>query len=91
MAGLILLISMQAFMPMAINVHLLPQTGQTLPMISHGASSFLCFCGAFGVILSISRQAQSKMLQDAQQAAPLIERDDEVKERMGDLDQLESL
>ena len=91
MAGLILLISMQAFMHMAINVHLLPQTGQTLPMISHGASSFLCFCGAFGVILSISRQAQSKMLQDAQQAAPLIERDDEVKERMGDLDQVESL
>ena len=91
MSGLILLISMQAFMHIAINVHLLPQTGQTLPMISHGSSSFLCFSIAFGIILSISRMAKSKMDQVTKQAAPLIERDDEVKERMGDLDQLESL
>ncbi len=91
MSGLILLISMQAFMHIAINVHLLPQTGQTLPMISHGSSSFLCFSIAFGIILSISRMAKTKMDQVTKQAAPLIERDDEVKERMGDLDQLESL
>ena len=55
LAGLTLTISLQAFMHICINVHLAPQTGQTLPLISHGTSSFLVFCIAFGVILSISR------------------------------------
>lgn len=55
LAGLTLTISLQAFMHICINVHLVPQTGQTLPLISHGTSSFLAFCIAFGVILSISR------------------------------------
>ena len=90
MAGLIVLISVQAFMHMAINVHLLPQTGQTLPMISHGASSFLCFCGAFGVILSISRMAHTQMLRDSSKADPLVEKDDEVQSGLNDLESLES-
>lgn len=90
MAGLIVLISVQAFMHMAINVHLLPQTGQTLPMISHGASSFLCFCGAFGVILSISRMAHTQMLKDSSKADPLVEKDDEVQSSLNDLESLES-
>ena len=55
LAGLTLTISLQAFMHICINVHLVPQTGQTLPLVSHGTSSFLAFCIAFGVILSISR------------------------------------
>ncbi|MDT3365781.1 MAG: FtsW/RodA/SpoVE family cell cycle protein, partial [Bacteroidota bacterium] len=48
----------QAFMHMAINLDLVPRTGQTLPMISHGNSSFLAFSIVFGIILSFSRQAR---------------------------------
>lgn len=60
-AGLVLLITGQAFMHMMINVNLGPLTGQTLPMVSHGSSSFLSFSVAFGVLLSISRLARKNM------------------------------
>ncbi len=59
--GLAFLITGQAFMHMMVNVGLGPTTGQTLPLISHGASAFLSFCIAFGVILSISRMARKKI------------------------------
>ena len=89
MAGLVVLISLQAFMHMAINVHLLPQTGQTLPMISHGASSFLCFCVAFGVILSISRMAHRDTLKEARSAGPYNGNGDDVRSGLNDLDHLD--
>ncbi len=57
--GLAVLISGQAFLHILVNVDIGPMTGQTLPLISHGSSAFLVFCIAFGIILSISRQANS--------------------------------
>ena len=48
-------------MHMLVNVNVGPMTGQTLPLISHGASAFLVFCIAFGIILSISRLAKQKI------------------------------
>lgn len=59
--GLAVLITGQAFMHILVNVDIGPMTGQTLPLISHGASAFLVFCVAFGVILSISRLAKKKI------------------------------
>lgn len=59
--GLAILISGQAFMHIMVNVDIGPMTGQTLPLISHGASAFLVFCVAFGIMLSISRIAKSRM------------------------------
>lgn len=59
--GLAVLITGQAFMHMLVNVDIGPMTGQTLPLISHGASAFLVFCIAFGIILSISRLAKKKI------------------------------
>lgn len=59
--GLATLITGQAFMHMLVNVNVGPMTGQTLPLISHGASAFLVFCIAFGIILSISRLAKQKI------------------------------
>ena len=56
-AGLVILTVGQAFMHMAINLDLVPRTGQTLPLISHGNSSFLAFSVVFGIILALSRQA----------------------------------
>ena len=57
--GLAVLISGQAFLHILVNVDIGPMTGQTLPLISHGSSAFLIFCIAFGIILSISRQANN--------------------------------
>jgi cell division protein FtsW len=59
--GLAFLITGQAFMHIAVNVDLMPMTGQTLPLISDGASAFLMSCSAFGIILSISRMAKEKI------------------------------
>ncbi len=59
--GLAFLITGQAFMHIAVNVDLMPMTGQTLPLISDGASAFLMSCSAFGIILSISRMAKQKI------------------------------
>ena len=61
LGGLAILITGQAFMHILVNVDIGPMTGQTLPLISHGASAFLVFCIAFGLILSISRMAKKKI------------------------------
>ena len=91
LAGLVLMISLQAFMHMAINVHLVPQTGQTLPLISHGASSFLAFSIAFGIILSISRMIHVKVQKQLDKAEPIIvHTPDEVRDGLDDLEALES-
>ncbi len=58
--GLVLLIAGQAFMHILINLDMGPLTGQTLPMISHGSGSFLCFSLAFGIILAMSKTAKNK-------------------------------
>jgi cell division protein FtsW len=89
-AGLVLLISGQGFMHMMVNVHMLPQTGQTLPMISHGSSSFLVFSLAFGILLSISRMVYLKVQKEAREAGPIMEHHDEVQASLSDLDMLET-
>lgn len=61
LGGLAILITGQAFMHILVNVDIGPMTGQTLPLVSHGASAFLVFCIAFGLILSISRMAKKKI------------------------------
>ena len=90
-AGLVILISGQAFMHMLINVDLGPMTGQTLPMISHGKSAFLAFSIAFGIILAISRMAKTNIDKEVLQAKPLAESNDELKASLDDLDNIENL
>jgi cell division protein FtsW len=88
-AGLVMLITCQAAMHMLINVDLGPLTGQTLPMISHGNSSFLAFCVAFGIILAISRITSEKVQQATDETKPLIEKHDEVNDGLDALDSFE--
>ena len=88
-AGLVILITGQAMMHIMINCDLGPLTGQTLPLVSHGNSSFLMFSLAFGIILSISKMARRKIAREAQKAAPLVEHKDEVGSRIEDLEMLE--
>ena len=54
--GLALMITCQALLHVMVTVNLIPETGQTLPLISRGGSSTLFTCIALGMILSVSRQ-----------------------------------
>ena len=56
---------LQAIIHMAVNVHLLPNTGITLPLISWGGTSIWFNAFAIGIILSVSRQ-----LEERDQAVP---------------------
>ena len=53
--GLGFLLTIQALFNMAVSVHLMPVTGQPLPLVSMGGTSILFTCMAIGIILSVSR------------------------------------
>lgn len=53
--GLILILVIEALANMAVSVHLVPVTGQPLPLLSMGGTSLLFTCVAFGMILSVSK------------------------------------
>ncbi len=89
-AGLCILISGQAFLHMFVNADIGPMTGQTLPLISHGTSAFICFCIAFGVILSFSRIASRRIEKETRDAQPLVEMHEEVRAGLDELDAFES-
>ncbi len=54
--GLAVMITCQALLHIMVTVNLSPETGQTLPLISRGGSSFFFTSIALGLILSVSRQ-----------------------------------
>ena len=88
-AGLSLLIVGQAFLHILVNVDFGPMTGQTLPIISHGASAFICFIIAFGVILSLSRISAKEMKKMQREAQPLVELEQVQQEQQSGLEDLE--
>ena len=53
--GSALMLSLQAFMNMAVAVGVIPVTGQPLPLISRGGTSIMASCVYFGIILSADR------------------------------------
>ena len=90
-AGLVLLISGQAMLHMLVNSGIGPLTGQTLPIISYGSSSFIVFCIAFGVILSISREASRSIDTETRKAEPLkMQMHEGVQGELDVLDKFES-
>ena len=56
--GIALLITGQALLHIMVTVNIIPETGQTLPLISRGGSSLLFTSIGLGMILSVSRQSQ---------------------------------
>ena len=54
-AGLGLLITIQALLHILVQINIIPETGQTLPLISRGGTSMLFTSIAIGIIISISR------------------------------------
>ncbi len=56
--GLSVTLVIQALTNMAVNVHLFPVTGVTLPMVSMGGSSVIFTSLAIGIILSVARNVE---------------------------------
>ena len=71
--GLGFLIVTQAMLHILVNVRLIPITGHTLPMISHGGTAYMMLSAAVGMILSVSRtvnKLQEEKLSAEAAAAP---------------------
>jgi cell division protein FtsW len=55
-AGLVAQFGLQALINMAVNVHIAPSKGMTLPFISYGGSSMVALSIGFGLLLAFSRR-----------------------------------
>lgn len=62
--GLIIMIVFQALINMFVATGITPVTGQTLPFISYGGTSFLFSCIALGIVLSVSVQADKALAKE---------------------------
>jgi cell division protein FtsW len=55
-AGLVTQFGLQALINMAVNVHLAPSKGMTLPFISYGGSSMIALAIGMGLLLAFTRR-----------------------------------
>ena len=55
--GLLLMFGLQACINMAVNVHLMPAKGMTLPFISYGGSSLMSLALGMGFVIALTRTA----------------------------------
>jgi cell division protein FtsW len=63
-AGLAILFGLQSAINMAVNLHLMPAKGMTLPFISYGGSSMLSLAYATGMLIALTRERpRAEMLQ----------------------------
>jgi cell division protein FtsW len=54
--GLAMLFGLQACINMAVNVHLMPAKGMTLPFVSYGGSSLLALALSMGFLVALTRK-----------------------------------
>ena len=57
--GIGLLIGLQAFVNIGVNMGILPTKGLPLPFMSYGGSSMLTHCVALGVLLRIDHELRT--------------------------------
>ena len=55
-AGLVMLFGLQSCINMAVNVHLMPAKGMTLPFVSYGGSSLISLSLGMGFLLAATRR-----------------------------------
>jgi len=55
-AGLAILFGLQSAINLAVNLHLIPAKGMTLPFISYGGSSMISLAYAMGMLLALTRE-----------------------------------
>ena len=75
--GLALMITIQALLHFMVSTHLFFETGQNLPLISHGGTSMICTAAALGIILSISRQVNNRTLEPPEGIAAMSGEDND--------------
>ncbi|HNX54502.1 MAG TPA: FtsW/RodA/SpoVE family cell cycle protein [Prolixibacteraceae bacterium] len=71
--GLVLIMTFQAFINMAVSVGAVPVTGQPLPWVSMGGSSMLFTAASFGVILAVSADNQKRKFEEEQLAKAAVQ------------------
>ncbi|WP_455478181.1 FtsW/RodA/SpoVE family cell cycle protein [Bartonella sp. B10] len=54
--GIAMMIGLQSGINMAVNLHLVPPKGMTLPFISYGGSSMVAIAISMGILLSLTRR-----------------------------------
>ncbi len=57
--GFTVCLTIQAFVNIAVSVHMVPVTGVTMPLVSMGGTSFIFASMMIGIILSVSRHIES--------------------------------
>jgi cell division protein FtsW len=62
-SGLAILFGIQSAINMAVNLHLIPAKGMTLPFISYGGSSMISLAYGMGMLLALTRQRSAIELQ----------------------------
>ncbi len=55
-AGLAMLFGLQSTINMAVNLHLMPAKGMTLPFISYGGSSLISLAYGMGMLIALTRE-----------------------------------
>jgi cell division protein FtsW len=61
-AGLAILFGTQSAINIAVNLHLIPAKGMTLPFISYGGSSMISLAYAMGMLLALTREQPSSAM-----------------------------
>lgn len=85
--GSAMMLSIQAFINMAVAVNLIPVTGQPLPLISRGGTSTLITCAYFGLILSADRFGIGKKKPEARPGEE-VDHDQEVSAGSNELPEI---
>lgn len=61
-AGLVILFGIQSAINMAVNLHLIPAKGMTLPFISYGGSSLISLALAIGFLIAVLRKRPGSVI-----------------------------
>ena len=70
-AGLAVLFGLQAAVNMAVNLHLMPAKGMTLPFLSYGGSSMISLAYGMGMLLALTRgRPRAALLSGGEEFAP---------------------
>jgi cell division protein FtsW len=72
-AGLAMLFGMQSVINMAVNLHLMPAKGMTLPLISYGGSSMISIAYGMGMLLALTRERPRAQMLTGAPFAPAAE------------------
>jgi cell division protein FtsW len=69
-AGLAILFGTQSAINMAVNLHLIPAKGMTLPFISYGGSSMISLAYGMGMLLALTRERPRAAMFDTERLPP---------------------